>query len=145
MYDDKCQRIADGLDSLMIPAMEEYSDISIFFKDSDLYLEGYGKNNPGETYTEPLSMDGIVCASVIKAGKELVNVNAYTEALRIYQSFIDKLEEISDGLGKQDRQNIEITVDIIQGLVLNTMKARDSYQSRRRSIISKYSGLVKDM
>lgn len=141
---DKCQNIISELDSFMVPVMEEYSDISIFFKDGDFFLEGYHKNNPGEIYTEPLGIEGIVYSSIIKAGKELTNVNAYTEALRIYQTFIDKLEMIAEGLNTQDKRNIETSIDTIQGLVLDTMKARDSYQARRRSTISKYSGIIKD-
>lgn len=139
-----CQSIIDGLDSFMIPAMEDYSDISVFFNDCDLYMEGYHKNNPGDLYTEPLGVDGVVYTSVIKAGKELISVNAYTEALRIYQTTIDKLEEIAEGLNKKDQENVRASIDNLQGLVLTTMKLRDSYQAKRRSIISKYSNLVKD-
>lgn len=144
MY-NKCKRIQDGLDSLMLPANEAYSDVSLFFKDDEFYLESYHKNNPGEVYTEPLGMEGIVCNSVIKAGKELTKVNAYTEALLIYQTFIDKLEKMSEGLNKQDKRNLENSIDIIQGLVLNTMKERDEYQSRRKSVIARYSGLTKNL
>lgn len=143
--DDRCQNIITGLDSLMLPANEEYSDISLFFKDDDFYLESYHKNNPGEIYTEPLGMEGVVCNSVIKAGKELTKVNAYTEALLIYQSFIDKLEQTSEGLNKQDKRNLENSIDIIQGLVLNTMKERDEYHSKRKSVIARYSELIKKL
>lgn len=142
MY-DKCQYVIDSLEGLMLPATEDYSDISIFFSDEELYLQGYHKNNPGEVYTEPLGVNGIVFNSVKKAGKELISVNAYTEALRIYQTFIEKLELILDDLGKSERGNIENSIDVLQGMVLDSMKARDSYHSRRKSIISKYSGLVK--
>lgn len=144
MY-DKSQYIIDSLDSLMLPATEDYSDISIFFKDEDFFLSSYHKNNPEETYTEPLGVGGIVHNSVLKACKELVSVNAYTEALRIYQTFIDKLECIADGLDKRNVSNIQSSIDVMQGMVLETMKQRDSYYSRRKSIISKYSGLAKDM
>lgn len=143
--DDRCQNIINGLDSLMLPANEEYSDISLFFKDDDFYLESYHKNNPEEIYTEPLGIEGVVANSVIKAGRELTKVNAYTEALLIYQSFIDKLEMVSEGLDRFDRGNIQNTIDTIQGFVLDTMKERDEYHSKRKSIIARYSGLTKNL
>lgn len=143
--DDRCQNIINSLNAYMIPATEEYSDISIFFKDDFFYLESYHKNHPDEFYTEPLGIDGIVSNSIIKAGKDLVKVNAYTEALLIYQSFIEKLEILSEDLGKQDKTVINNTIDVIQGLVLNTMKEREEYQSKRKSIIAKYSYLTKNL
>lgn len=143
--DDRYQNIIFGLDSLMLPANESYSDISLFFKDDYFYLESYHKNNPGEVYTEPLGIDGIVCNSVIKAGKELTKVNAYAEALLIYQTFIDRLENMSEGLNKRDKNNIENTIDIIQGLVLDVMKERDEYYSKRKSVIARYSELTKNL
>ena len=74
-----------------------------------------------------------------------MKVNAYTEALLIYQSFIEKLEILSEDLGKQDKTVINNTIDVIQGLVLNTMKEREEYQSKRKSIIAKYSYLTKNL
>lgn len=141
----RCQEIMDSIDAYMLPATEEYSDISIFFKDQDFYLESYHKNNPEEFYTEPLGYRGIVCDSIIKAGRELTKVNAFTEALLLYQSFIDRLEIIGDGLNRQEKAILENTVDMIQGIVLDTMRARDDYQSKRKATIARYSSLIKSL
>ena len=37
------------------------------------------------------------------------------------------------------------TIDVIQGLVLDTMKEREEYHSKRKSIIAKYSYLTKKL
>lgn len=143
--DERCQNIIDELEAYMIPATEEYSDISIFFEDDFFYLESYHKNHPDEFYVEPLGIDGIVSNSIIKAGKDLVKVNAYTEALLIYQSFIEKLEILAEDIDKRDKSILKNTIDVIQGLVLDTMKEREEYHSKRKSIIAKYSYLTKKL
>lgn len=142
---DRYQQIMDSIDSFMLPAIEEYSDISVFFKDQDLYLDSYHKNNPEELYTEPLGYKGIVCDSIIKAGRELTKVNAFTEALLLYQTFIERLEIIGDGLARQEKAILENTIDVMQGIVLDTMRARDEYHSKRKATIARYSSLIKSL
>ena len=83
--------------------------------------------------------------SIDKACSELITVKAFTEALYIYQSFMDHLESIKSGLSKDDVKNIDGTIEEIKKRILNTMKVRDDYISLRKLTLAKYSAIIKDM
>jgi hypothetical protein len=91
-----CESIIDGLNGLLTVAEEGYSDISQFIEDPETYLNityrSEDLKGKSVLYTTPLSTGGEVFTSIDKACQELIKVNAYTEALAIYQSFIDTVE-----------------------------------------------------
>ena len=50
----------------------------------------FQNDNTDVSYTEVLHTDGKLYLSIINIGNELVRVNAYTEAIRLYTAMIDK-------------------------------------------------------
>lgn len=126
---------------------ESYSDISIFLSESETYLDGiYNKNKSGDpdaAYTLPISSGGEVTMSIMKACKDLISVKAFTEALFIYQTYLDRLEDLKENLKQDDIMVIQDTIGCIQGEILNTVKERDDFYSNRKSILARYSGIIK--
>jgi hypothetical protein len=141
-----CESIINGLDDLLTVAEEGYSDISQFMSDPENYLNITYRNadihGDATLYTAPLSTGGEVFVTIDKACQELVKVNAFTEALAIYQSFLDTIYSIRDGLSKQELQNLDWTIDEVKSKILEIMKDRDEYTSKRKSTIARYSALV---
>jgi hypothetical protein len=141
-----CDSIIQGLNKFYTPAQEEYSDISQFFSDPDNYLDityrTEESHNSNILYTAPISTGGMVYTTIDKACQELIKVNAYTEALALCQSFLDKIESIKENLAKEDLQNVNWSEDEIKKSILNIMKMRDDYTSLRKSTIARYSALV---
>lgn len=142
---EACESIMNGLDELLTVADENYSDVSQFLEDPERYLNGSYKENSDTLYTTPISTGGVTFMSIDKACNELIAVKAFTEALYIYQSFMDHLESIKPGLSKDDVKNIDGTIEEIKKKILNTMKSRDDYISLRKSTLAKYSAIIKDM
>lgn len=140
------ESIIDGLNGLLTVAEEGYSDISQFIEDPETYLNityrSEDLKGKSVLYTTPLSTGGEVFTSIDKACQELIKVNAYTEALAIYQSFIDTVEGIKEGLSKQELQNLDWSIDEVKRKILEVMKERDEYTSRRKATIARYSALV---
>ena len=138
------------LDSLMVATEgSELSEISTFINDPSQYLDvSYRQGkflNPNTTYTNALSSEGIVYKSIIKACNELVKVNAYTEALCIYSAMIDLMTELLPDVEKDDQENLKWSIDEMKSLLIDTMKQRDEYTSKRKSVISKYSVIVEKL
>lgn len=143
---DKCQSIIDDIDKMMIrPANESYADIAQFFVNQDAYLQHSYNKQLDKLYTEPLSTGGIVYQSIAKACNDMINVHAYTEALMIYDKFIQRLENLAEDFTGEDRENIRNTISDIKGMVLETLKARDDYLAKRKSILAKYSSIIEEL
>lgn len=144
---DLCESVIAGIDSFLAPATEEYSDISGFMTDSMNYLEVMERKNSRSReeslFTEPVSTGGIVTESVDKACQDLIKVQAYTEALYIAQKYMDKLIDLVGYVSKEEQKNLAITVDEMQEKILDMVKLRDEYTSKRRSVISRYATLLK--
>lgn len=138
-----CESIYSGLDELLTVADENYSDISQFLEDPERYLNDFYNGINDNLYTTPISTGGNSFLSVDKACAELIKVNAFTEALYIYQTFMDRLESIKSGLAKDDVQNVNGTIDELKKRILDTMKTRDDYVSLRKSTLAKYSAIIK--
>ena len=99
--------------------------------------------NPEALFTEDLKTDGKVYTSVISACNELVKVNAYTEALAIYAKFIEIIEELIKTSSKEDKDNLEWSMNELKSSLLKVMKSRDDYTSKRKAVLAKYSDLIK--
>lgn len=140
-----CESIYNGLNRLLTIANENYSDISQFLEDPEGYLDGSYQSKDDSLYTTPISTGGITFTSIDKACNELIKVNAFTEALYIYQTFMEQLESIRIGVSKDDEKNIEGTIKEIKKRILNTMKMRDDYISLRKSTLAKYSAIIKEL
>lgn len=128
-------------------AMESVSDVSTFLKDPDTYLQvTYQSNRLSDEdalYTGSLDTNSEIYNSVETACKELISVHAFTEAIAIYDHMIDKCSAILSTVSKVDKENLEWTINEFKSSLLNTMKLRDEYTSKRRSIIAKYQDLIK--
>ena len=124
----------------------DLSEISTFIEDPSNYLEVSYRNgrfaNPDITFTNTLSTEGTLYNSVVKACNELINVQAYTEAMLIYSCMIDRMTELLDDVDKDDQDNLKWSIDEMKTALLETMKQRDDYTSKRKSVVSKYSVLV---
>ena len=139
-----CESIVSGLDELLTVADENYSDISQFLEDSERYLDSSYKIGNDALYTTPISTGGDAFVSIDKACAELIKVKAFTEALYIYQSFVDRLKSLKSGLSKDDVKNIDGTIEETKKRILDTMKLRDDYVSLRKSTLAKYSAIIKE-
>ena len=137
----------DTVGSMMIATeSSELSEISTFVENPSNYLEVSYRNgkfsNPNVTFTSTLSTEGMLYNSVVKACDELINVQAYTEAMLIYSCMIDRMTELLDDVDEDEQENLKWSIDEMKTALLKTMKQRDDYTSIRKSIISKYSVLV---
>ena len=130
-------------------ATESYGDVAVFFETPDNYLESkYNANQSASKdllYTEPLSTGGNVFMAVEQIGKDLRKVNAYNEALLIYQTVIDRLELIKSNSSKEDVMNINGTVETLKSRIIDTMTEREDYNVARKSVLAKYSPILKEL
>lgn len=133
-------------ESMMI-ATEEYSDISVFLEDPIRYLDISSRNekilDPESIYCKALDTDGIIYNSVIKACNDLVKVNAYSEAMAIYTRMIEVYESLLDQIPKDEKDNVEWAIGEMKNALMDTMKQRDEYTSKRKATIARYSYLAK--
>ena len=142
-----------GVDSLiqaiddMIIADESLSDISIFMENPDYYLDMTKKKNvldENNSYASALDIDGELYLSIEKACNELVKVNAYQEAISIYEEMIKICKELKDHVTKNsDKTILNTTIDEFKTSIMQVMKQRTQYTSRRKSILGKYSDIIK--
>lgn len=133
-------------ESMMI-ATEDYSDISVFLEDPIRYLDISSRNekisDPDAIYCKTLDTNGIVYNSVVKACSDLVKVNAYAEAMAIYSRIIDVYTSLLDQIPSDEKENVEWAIGELNNLLMDTMKQRDDYTSKRKSMIARYSYLTK--
>ena len=131
----------------MTIATEDYSDISVFLEDPIRYLDYSSRNekfsDPDALYCKALDTNGIIYNSVTKACNDLVRVNAYSEAMAIYSKMIEVYESLLDQIPKDEKGNVEWAIGEMKNALMNTMKQRDEYTSKRKATIARYSYLAK--
>ena len=134
-----------------IIATEALSDIAMFIENPDLYLEvtnrelKFQNDNNDIAYTEVLHTDGKVYASIVSIGNELVRVNAYAEAIKLYTAMIDKFTEFSKDsmLTKDDVESLNWSIAELKSALMKVLSDRDEYASKRKGVLGKYSDLLK--
>jgi len=128
---------------------ESYGDVAVFFETPDNYLESkYNANQAASKdllYTEPLSTGGSVFMAVEQIGKDLRKVNAYNEALLIYQTLIDRLELVKNNSSKDDVVNVNSTIETLKSRIIDTMTEREDYNVARKGVLAKYSPILKEL
>lgn len=129
-------------------AMESFGDVTEFIRDPKLYLDNSRKEHSTEAmYTADLDTNGRVYTTVVKACDELVKVNAYQEAIKIYTTIIDHMEYTKKNnpeVTKDDEENLNWAISELQNKMMNTCKLRDEYTSKRKSVLAKYSLMYAD-
>ena len=141
--------IMNSIDEPII-ATEALSDITLFIENPDLYLEvtnrnlGFQNDNKDITYTEVMHTDGKLFVSIVNIANELVRVNAYTEAIRLYTSMIDKFTEFGkdSSLSKDDVESINWSISELKDNLIKVIADRDEYTAKRKGILGKYSDLL---
>ena len=130
-------------------ATESYGDIAVFFETPDNYLESrYHANQIADKdllYTEPLSTGGNVFLAVEQAGKDLRRVNAYNEALLLYQTLIERITALLTEYSKEDTVNLNGTIEELKKRIIDTMMEREEYNVARKSVLAKYSPILKEL
>lgn len=124
---------------------ESYADVPVFLEDPEGYLDYNSKKteNSNKMYTEPLSTGGEVYIQIERAGKELMSVNAYTTAIALYQAFEKDLETIRKIVKAEEQMNIDDSISQIKINIIEAIKQREEYNSKRKAILSKYSSIIK--
>ena len=138
----------DSIPDMNIATEASYGEVLTFLKNPDDYLDNNwarDKYQEGLIYTERLRSDGSITCSIKKMGSELLKVNAYTEAIAIYSSFLDHLKRIQAEVAKVDKDNIRSTIDDIQACILKAVTAREEYTSNRKSILSRFDSVLKEI
>lgn len=127
-------------------ATESLSDISTFLDDPEQYLmvtyrENKIKYGDGLSYTYTLGVGGDLYNSIERVCKELRNVNCYQEVIQLYNILIHRLECFlkEESLSNDDKETIDFAINEFKSELLNVMKERDEYLSRRNAILGKYS------
>lgn len=129
-------------------ATESISDITTFIDNPDFYLEATNKKTSFEgehrSYVEALQTGGRLYQSIITIGNELIRVNAYAEAIRLYSAMIDRFTIFSkdSDLTKDDVEEIKWSISELKTTLMNVLSLRDEYNSKRKSVIAKYSDLL---
>lgn len=130
-------------------AKEALSDVSTFLDDPEQYLVINHRENKMRfgkaAYTSSIDVGGELYNSVERVCKELRSVNCYQEAIELYQNLICRLQDfLTEPISKEDKDNIEFTINEFKSELLNVMKDRDEYISKRNSILGKYSLLFQN-
>lgn len=126
-------------------ATESLSDVSTFLNDPEQYLmvtyrENQIKHGNKVPYTFTIGIGGELYNSIERVCKEFRSVNCYQEAIDLYNSLINRLELfLGDNLSKEDKETVEFTLNEFKSELLDVMKERDDYLSRRNAILGKYS------
>lgn len=131
-------------------ANESLSDITSFLENPDLYLEVTNRNLKFQNddkdieYTEVMHTDGQLFTSIVSIANDLIRVNAYTEAIRLYTAMIDRFTEFSKDsmLTKSDVEAIKWSIDEMKNNLMKVISDRDEYSAKRKSVIGKYSDLL---
>ena len=127
-------------------AMEAVSEITTFIDDPMTYLLNEFNRSKNKSprpndilLSDVIHVDGKVYAEINKAGSELRKVNAYSEAISLYDKAISTIEGIMNEIPSKEKEIVEYTINELKMSLLDTIKERDDYTSRRKSIIAKYS------
>ena len=125
--------------------LESYADVPVFLEDPEGYLDYNSKKaeNSNKMYTEPLSTGGEVYIQIEKACKELMSVNAYTTAIAVYQNFEKDLESIRKIVKTEEQMNIDDSISQVKINIIEAIKQREEYNSKRKAVLSKYSSIIK--
>lgn len=126
-------------------ATESLSDVSAFLDDPEQYLmvtyrENKIKYGDGLSYTYTIGVGGDLYNSIERVCKELRSVNCYQEVIQLYNTLIHRLELfLEESLSNEDKETIDFVINEFKSELLNVMKERDEYLSRRNAILGKYS------
>lgn len=135
----------DGLyiDPESTVAMESYEiqELSPFFNDPGEYLDNLFRMNNTE-YGNVLHEDGRIFCIVNAAANELIKVNAYTEALALYDNLLQVIEKLLKTVPKDKKSIFQYSIDTLKDNIIKTIGLRDEYTSKRKSVLSKYSDLL---
>lgn len=131
-------------------ANESLSDITSFLENPDLYLEVTNRNLKFQNddkdieYTEVMHTDGQLFTSIVSIANDLIRVNAYTEAIRLYTAMIDRFTEFSKDsmLTKSDVDAINWSISELKNALMSTISSRDEYTAKRKSVLGKYSEVL---
>lgn len=123
-----------------------YGDVLAFLKDPDAFLDGKwtsGKFNDDYLYTDLINSDGSITNSVKHMGYELIKINAYTEALAIFEGYLDMVKRIFNEVSKEDKDNIKYVIDDMQKEILDTIEKREEYTSNRKATLARFDDILK--
>ena len=129
--------------------MESVSDITPFIDDPESYLVAMYRNyssksrNPEECQlTDILHVDGLLYCSIRKAGNDLNKVNAYDSTLVIYNKMVEIMTSLLDAIPKTEKETLQYSIDDMKEAILDTIKERDEFTSKRKATLAQYSILL---
>lgn len=135
--------LIEDIDRMMI-ATESLSDVGVFMENPTYYLETSTKRYPGASFVEELNTDGSLYLSVDNICSELLRVQAFQEAISIYERMIEICKELTGEVTSKKEKNVLIqTMDDFQCSIVDIMRQRNEYTSKRKAVLGKYSDIIK--
>ena len=128
-------------------ANEDYSDLYMFITRPNVYLDDlYDKNSildEDYLYTTQLATGGDIYISAIKACNELIKVGYYDEAYLICEKMIKLMNKLLKSTSKVDIDILKDSIKEMRSFMVNIIKQKEEYESKRKSIYAKYESILK--
>lgn len=138
--------VKDSKGSLAVANEFYYGDVLAFLREPDTFLDGKwatGKLDDDYLYTDWIRSDGSITCSIRHIAYDLIKVNAYTEALAIFEGYLELIKKIYNEVSKEDKDNIKYVIDDMQREILETISKREEYTSNRKATMARFDDIIK--
>lgn len=125
------------------------SAVGIFLDDPIEFINNYQYTGGATPRDDPdrlgiICIDGAIYLQVIKICSDLKKVGAYSSALTLIDTFMEKLEHLKKDptVNSSWKLCIDSSLSELYDFRLKTLEERDDEQSRREAVLAKYNGII---